>query len=123
MSIDRDRSRETPPSVRFLGCRVYVAAIVVLVTILAAGATDAQIERLAAVVYVDRRTIERWRRWWRTTSAQTLFWRIARARFMPPIIANALPGTLLDRFAGDEGGRLLALLRFVAPITGPSMTS
>lgn len=123
-ALDGCRSRETPPSLRFLGRRVYVAAIVVLIAILASGATDTRMERLAEVVRVDRRTVERWRTWWRATFPQTPFWRIARARFTPPIPTDALPGALLDRFAGDDGERrLLALLRFIAPIAGTTMRS
>jgi hypothetical protein len=40
---DRCRRRSTPPSVRFLGRRVYLSAVVVLVTALAAGLTGRRI--------------------------------------------------------------------------------
>ena len=63
-AVDGCRSRETPASLRFLGRRVYVAAIVVLIAILRHGATDARMARLSEVVSVDRRTVERWRPWW-----------------------------------------------------------
>ena len=115
---DGCRSRATPPSLRFLGRRVYVATIVVLIAILQSGASAARIERLAAVVPVPPRTIARWRRWWRDKFTTTPFWQIARAGFMPPVIADTLPGALLKRFSGDERDRLIALLRFIRPITG-----
>lgn len=82
---DGCRSRATPPSLRFLGRRVYVAAIVVLIAILQSGTSASRIERLAAVVQVPPGTIARWRRWWRDTFIATPFWQIARARFMPPV--------------------------------------
>jgi len=38
-ALDGCRSRATPPSLRFLGRKVYLAAIVVLIAILRHGAT------------------------------------------------------------------------------------
>ena len=125
-AIDGCRSRETPASLRFLGRRVYVGAIVVLITILRHGATDARMERLSEVVSVDRRTVQRWRRWWREGFTAAPFWRIARARFMPPVDHDRLPASLIERFTvmpeacfeDDDAGRLVAVLRFLGPITG-----
>jgi len=117
-AVDGCRSRATPPSLRFLGRRVYVATIVVLITILQHGVSDARLERLSQVVSVDRRTIARWRRWWHDTFTATPFWRIARAGFMPPLDGTQLPAALIDRFGGDAQDRLVALLRFLGPVTG-----
>ena len=117
-AADGCRGRETPPSMRFLGRRVYVAAIVVLIAVLQHGATDTRFERLNAFVTIDRRTVTRWRRWWREAFTETPFWQIARARFMPTLDHAALPMSLLDRFNGDAADRLTALLRFLGPITG-----
>ena len=134
---DGCRSRETPPSLRFLGRRVYVAAIVVLIAILQSGVSSSRLERLSAVIPVPPRTIARWRRWWRDKFPATPFWQIARARFMPPVEPERLPASLLDRFLvmpeaccqlvmpeaclqHDERDRLVALLRFIGPITGGS---
>ena len=115
-AVDGCRSRATPPSLRFLG--VYVATIVVLITILQHGVSDARLERLSQVVSIDRRTIERWRRWWRDTLTATPFWRTARAAFLPPLDGTQLPAALIDRFGGDAQDRLVALLRFLGPVTG-----
>ena len=117
-AVDGCRGRETPASLRFLGRRVYVAAIVVLIAILQNGATDARMARLSEVVSVDRRTIARWRHWWRDSFTATPFWRIARVRFMPPVDHDALPTALIERFAGDGAEPLIALLRFLGPVTG-----
>ena len=106
-AIEGCRSRETPASVRFLGRRVYVAAIVVLIASLRHGVTDARMARLSQVVSVDRRTVERWRSWWRRIFTATPFWQIARALLMPPIDQHCLPASLLDRFTGDGAEPLL----------------
>ena len=129
-AVDGCRARETPASVRFLGPRVFIATVVVLIAMLQQGASDARLQGLAHVVSVDRHTVERWRRWWRDTFTATPFWQAARAAFMPPVDHAALPAALLDRFAGvmpeacfqhDAGDRLVALLRFLGPITGGRM--
>ena len=117
-AVDGCRGRETPASLRFLGRRVYVAAIVVLIAILQHGATDIRMGRLSEVVRVDRRTVARWRTWWRDTFTATPFWQITRARFMPPVDPARLPAALIERFAGDDADQLVALLRLLGPISG-----
>ena len=90
----------------------------VLMAIVQHGVTDARMERLSEVVSVDRRTLTRWRGWWRDTFTATPFWRIARARFMPPVENDKLPASLLQRFTGEDAEPLVALLRFIGPLTG-----
>jgi hypothetical protein len=107
-----------PPSLRFLGRKVYLAAMVVLIAIMREGATAARMLQLSALVGVNRRTVERWRTWWRDSFTATPFWQVARAAFMPPVDLGRLPAALIERFAGDAADRLVALLRFIAPITG-----
>ena len=117
-AVDGCRQRMTPPSLRFLGRRVYLASIVVLISTMLHGATPLRMARLSQLFGVDRRTVARWRQWWRATFTESRFWCVARAAFMPPVDQGRLPASLLERFAGSDAGRLLALLRFLAPITG-----
>jgi hypothetical protein len=84
----------TPPSLRFLGPKVYIAAIVVLIAILRHGATALRMRELTEVIGVDRRTVERWRTWWRDSFTATPFWQVARAAFMPPVDPGQLPAAL-----------------------------
>lgn len=117
-AVDACRKRETPPSLRFLGAKVYLAVTVVLIAVMRHGASTSRVAALAAEIGVDRRTIERWRTWWRDSFTAMPFWRAARAAFMPPVDPERLPAPLLDRFTGCEADRLVAALRFIAPITG-----
>ena len=117
-AVDGCRSRETPPSLRFLGRKVYLAATVVLVAIMRHGATASRVQLLSAAIGVNRRTVERWRRWWRDSFTAIPFWQVARATLMPPVDQGRLPASLLERFTGDDADRLIALLRFIGPITG-----
>jgi len=112
------RRRATPPSLRFLGRKVYLATIVTLISAMRNGVTAARLRRLSVALGIDRRTIARWRAWWLSTFTVTPFWQTAVAAFMPPADSSRLPASVLDRFAGDAGQRLIAFLHFLAPITG-----
>ncbi len=112
------RRRITPASLRFLGRRVYLATVVVLASAMRCGLTPQRVSRLARELSVPRRTLERWREWWRTAFVHSPFWKAAAGRFMPPVTLAALPGSLLERFrAADRAGRVLALLRFLSPLS------
>ena len=111
------RRRATPPSVRFLGRRVYVGAAMVAITALGAGARRAEVRQLRVWLGLSARTLARWRRWWRAVFAESPFWRSARGQLRTPVPVRALPGGLLQRFAGDLKDRLIAGLRFLSPIT------
>ena len=118
-AVDGCRCRATPPSLRFLGRKVYLATVVVLVSMMQHGVTEGRLERLKEVINsVDRRTVRRWLQWWRNAFTATAFWRNARAAFSPPVEQDRLPATLFERFRVEAAERLIALLRFITPITG-----
>ena len=117
-AVDGCRKRTTPPSLRFLGHRVYLATVVTLISALLLGTTPSRLARLSVVPGLDRRTLARWRAWWRSTFSDGSFAAVARAAVATPINIAALPVSLLDRFAGDMREQLIALLRFLGPLTG-----
>jgi len=117
---DGCRKRTTPPSVRFLGRKVYLGAVVALVTALrhGDGANGRRAAELRRAVGASRRTLARWRTWWREIFTATPFWRVARALWVPQVSMPDLPASLLDRFVeGDERTRLFRLLEFIKPVT------
>jgi len=118
---DRDgcRKRVTPPSVRFLGRKVYLGAIVILITAMRHGATPGRVRELSELIGADRRTIDRWRAFWRQHFPLTPFWKVARGRIALLAEGLTLPGSLMNMFlradfleTGWEN-----LLRFLSPIT------
>ena len=115
------RKRRTPPSLRLLSRKVYLAAVVVLVSALRCGPTPARLRYLEELVGVSRRTILRWRVWWSEEFPNTPFWRAGTGALMPPVEPSQLPASLLERFAVSPRDRLLALLRYLAPITTDSI--
>ncbi len=114
------RRRTTPPSVRFLGRKVYARAVVVVVSALEGQATAAERNSLLAELGISPRTFSRWHRWWREAFAQSPFWRAAQGRFHLPVPARELPRVLLERLRGTALDRLSAVLRFIAPLTTTS---
>jgi hypothetical protein len=117
-AVDGCRKRTTPPSLRFLGRKVYLATVVTLISAMLHGTTPARLMRLSIMPGIDRRTLARWRAWWLSSFTDGPFALVAKATFMPPVEIASLPASLLDRFAGDIAERLTSLLRFVAPLTG-----
>jgi hypothetical protein len=113
------RKRTTPASVLFLGRKVYLAAVVVLVSALRYGPTRQRMAVLKEQWGVPKRTVARWREWWCESFAKSPFWRTARARFARPLDEAAMPFSLAVAFDVGAGGtnRLCALLGFLSPVT------
>jgi hypothetical protein len=110
----RCEQRATSASVRFLGRRVYVAVVLMLVS----PAQGSAARQLRAELNVPIRTLQRWRRWWTEDFLRTPFWQAVRSRFMPPLPNAQLPMSLLDRFdALEPADRLAQVLRFISPLS------
>lgn len=98
------RRRTTPPSVRFMGRRVYVAAAVLMV---AAGWSDVDESE------VPNRTRRRWRAYFARQLVETSRWREIRARLDSPVDESRLPGSLLERLPGNRSEVLISGLRLL----------
>jgi hypothetical protein len=114
--VDGCRCRSTPPSLRFLGRKVYLGVMIVLITALRQGPSPRGGALLEDRFGVDRRTIARWQRWWQETFAGSKFWKAARARCARLPEPVEFPRTLLALFRAESAGRMAALLRFLSPI-------
>lgn len=113
--------RHTPASTRFLGRRIFLGVVVVLATAMQQGPAPWRCRRLREVLGVSTRTLKRWRTWWREVFAETVFWNEARSAFSPPVDATEAPFSLLERFVeNDDVSRLVALMRFLSPLSTPS---
>lgn len=115
------RKRTTPPSLRFLGRRVYVGAVVVLATAMRHGVTAWRATRLRELTGASLRTLARWRRWWTESFTAGPVWTQARGRLRAPVDEATLPLSLLSVFDGAERERLVALLRLLLPLTTPAL--
>jgi hypothetical protein len=118
--VDGCRRRTTPPSVRFLGRRVYLGAVVVLVSALRQGPSPTRVRVLNELFGVGERTLRRWRQWWQKIFVEGAFWRAARGRLMPAIAGHELPRAVVERFGAQSSDGLCRLLRFLSPISSGS---
>ena len=120
---DRDgcRKRVTPPSVRFLGRKVYLGVVVILVSAMRQGPTPRRVRELSSLFGVDRATITRWQTFWRDHVPSTPFWKLARARLVPVVEIVALPLSLVEALGrgNDPYQDWVRLLRFLSPLTIP----
>jgi len=116
---DGCRKRHTPASLRFLGRRVYVSVVVVLLGAMVHGLKPHRVERLRQELGIDEKTLRRWRHWWQETFVEGGFWKGAKGRFMPPIDETLMPLSLVEVFDAKRPEGMVKLLEFLAPITVP----
>jgi hypothetical protein len=123
-SGDRCRRRVTPPSLRFLGRKVFVGVMVILVTALRQGPTPSGLRKLEGLLGISRRTIARWQTWWEEIFPASGFWkelkdRLSRSRALPERARQ-----FIDRLRGHPSAHsLVRLLRSLALVAaGPYMS-
>jgi len=112
------RHRATPPSVRFLGRRVYVGAVVVVASVIAL--TTMAASAIVRATGVPARTTRRWLRWWHGPFTTSRPFVELSARLVPAPGRLQLPVSLLDRLATDRALAVTRLLTWLAPITTAS---
>jgi len=120
---DGCRRRTTPPSVIFFGRRCYQAAMVVLVSALAHGASERRLGRLTGLFGIDRRTLLRWQSFWLEAFPESEFMRAEGGRFSPSLCRRRLLRDLLSRFVGASRDRLLSALLFLSPLSTGSVAN
>jgi hypothetical protein len=110
------RKRSTAMSVRFLGRRLYLSLLVVVMSARRAGPTSSA-ARLSQTLAIPARTIRRWQTWWVQLFPATPLWQAQCARFMPPVATTELPASLIERFTGSAAESMMRLLAFLSPLT------
>ena len=120
-AIDGCRRRCTPPSVRFLGRKVYLGALVILAMAMEHGLSAKRRKQLIEQLDLYPQTLARWRRWWRRIFPASRCWQANRGRFIPPVDISQLPGALLGRLSPEDlQHRVCLLLHLLAPLTTTS---
>ncbi len=114
------RGRTTPESLRFMGRKVYLGTAVILLAATDLQGSRKEMAQLRELVEVSVRTLNRWCRWWRRVFALSPFWNAVSGRFDRPVDTDRLPLSLLERFGGNALEQVVAMLRFLAPITTSS---
>ena len=110
------RHRATPPSVRFLGRRVYVGAVVIVASVVALAHEERRARRHG------RRGCRRGRRaagcaGGAARSRPAAPFVELSARLVPALERRSLPTSMLERLGADAATRVQRLLGWLAPIT------
>jgi len=114
------RKRLTPSSMRFLGRKVYLGAIVVLISAMLGGVSPRRRRRLREHCGADERTLVRWRTWWAEVFPQTSVGKDLTAR----VALCGLPDALIPRrlLRGMKkmplAQALSGVLQLLLPLTG-----
>ena len=115
------RRRCTPPSVRYLGRKVYLGVIVILITALEHGLSPKRRHQLIETLDIWPQTLSRWRTWWREVFPASRCWQQTKGNFIPPLAPCQLPGELLGRLSGEDLlRRLCHLLGLLGPVSTTS---
>jgi hypothetical protein len=112
------RKRATPPSVRFLGRRVYLGAIVILVSMF--GRVLASAAEIRQVTGVPARTVRRWLGWWSGPFVSTDVF-IAVCAQLIGVAVEELPASIVLRLVGSPPEKVRAMLALLAPLTTGSV--
>ena len=111
------RRRALPPSVLYLGRRVYWGAAVLLVTSAAQGLQPCTINELCERFGVTRRTVKRWVQFFLAAFPRSDAWRRLRGHVSASVANDLLPRSflswLLDERKNAEGA-LIDALRLIA---------
>jgi hypothetical protein len=112
------RRRATPPSVRFLGRRVFLGVVVIVASMVAqALGAGAAIRRATGV---PARTTQRWLGWWRGPFIQTEVFVAVRARLVGVAIGE-LPASIVGQLPGTMKERMRMMLDLLTPLTTGSV--
>lgn len=111
------RKRATPPSLRFLGRRVYLGVVVIVASLVAQtlGAVGAK-----GATGVPRRTTCRWLAWWRGPFLATAVLVAMRARLVG-VDVGGVPRSIVERLPGTAPEQTRTMLHLLAPITTGSV--
>ena len=116
LCCDREgcRRRATPPSLRFLGRRVYLGAVVLVASLFARMRKS--LAEVRGATGVPTRTVCRWLGWWVGPFVSTEVFIALRARLVG-VAVDELPGSILLALPGTLPEKVRTLLARLTPLT------
>jgi hypothetical protein len=114
-NVEGCRKRTTPPSMRFMGRKVYVGMVILLVFTLGER-TSSKIDQLMVLTGVNlpEETLRRWQYWWGKLPFTDIWKQYGLGAMIKP---KKLPLSLLECFEGSAREKLIHLLFFLSPLT------
>ena len=100
---------------------MYLGLVITLFSSAELRAGGASRQQLIETLGVSAQTLHRWRYWWQVTLPASGVWKSLRSRFMPPLLASALPAALLMAMNGsDLAQRLVHAMVLLLPLSSAS---
>jgi hypothetical protein len=112
------RKRATPPSVRFLGRRVYLGVVVIVASLVALSLRAAGEVRQRTGVPVQ--TVRRWLGWWQGSFLKTAEFMTICARIVG-VEVGRVPASIVERLEGTGTEPAQRMLELLAPLTTGSV--
>jgi hypothetical protein len=110
------RKRSTPPSLRFLGRRVYLGAVVIVASVVARALGVSAGAESRRVTGVPVRTTQRWLGWWQGPFVSTEVFVAVCARLVG-VAVDQLPASIVSRLPGSPAEQVRVMLELLAPLT------
>jgi hypothetical protein len=108
------RKRLTPPSLRFLGRRVYLGVVVIVASLVAQALGAAR--ALRQKTGVPARTVRRWLSWWGGAFIETEVFVAIRARLVG-VDESQVPASIVERLPGSQTQKVRTMLDLLWPLT------
>jgi hypothetical protein len=108
------RKRATPPSVRFLGRRVYLGAVVIVASMVALALRGAK--EIRRQTGVPARTTRRWLGWWQGAFLETEVFVTLCVRLIG-VEVGRVPASIVGRLGGTWTERVRSMLGWLLPLT------
>jgi hypothetical protein len=112
------RKRATPPSLRFLGRRVYLGAVVLVASVVALALQGAR--EIRRQTGVPARTTRRWQGWWQGSFLKTAEFVAICARLVG-VEVERVPASIVGRLRGTPTEQVQTMLALLAPLTTGSV--
>ena len=116
------RKRFTPPSFRFLGRKVYLSVVILLISaLMGRKLSPKKMSKLNHLCGANRRTLMRWREWWQQEFSSSDLWKILYEKVAVNFCENAsIPFNLLKLQRQGKvlwGKAVKGVLKLLLPLT------
>jgi hypothetical protein len=96
---EKCRRRTLPPSTLFMDRRVYFRAVILIVTTLSQCKPQEYSKNMLSKMFeINRKTINRWLKFFRDIFPQSRLWKSVRGRLSSSVYNNHMPGSLVEYY-------------------------
>ncbi len=122
-SKERCRRRTLPKSTLFMDRRIYFRAVILIVTTLSQSKPQEYSKNmLSKMLDADRKTINRWLKYFRELFPISRAWKKVRGFISPVVTTHGLPGSLVEYYLENSECITQAVIKCLVSLTTESQT-